>query len=96
VSEIVAAEDIAMPPLNARIRYDLMHTMMEDYRSIQRRVASYVVDYPGQITEQVRLILTTPFPYYQYGKYPIRIKYTIPGTDKTSSYDWDFFNEIRN
>jgi hypothetical protein len=81
--------------LTGNIRYDLMRTMMEDYRSIQQQVANYVVDRPERLTPRLEKILIGPFPFYRHGKYRVRLNYKIPGTNKTtSSYEWELFNAV--
>ncbi|HEY9047005.1 MAG TPA: hypothetical protein VIN08_13970, partial [Ohtaekwangia sp.] len=86
---------IATTTLSGYMRYDLMHAMITDYRSIQQQVANYVVDKPERITDRLNKILTQPFPFYRQGKYYVRLNYRIPGINKTtSSYDWELYNAI--
>jgi hypothetical protein len=81
--------------LSGYMRYDLMRTMIEDYRSIQKQVANYVTDRPDRVTDRLEKIITKPFPFYRQGKYYVRLKYQIPGINKTtSSYDWELYNAI--
>ncbi len=81
--------------LSGYMRYDLMRVMVEDYRSIQKQVANYITDRPERVTERLEKIVTKPFPFYRQGKYYVRLKYRIPGINKTtSSYDWELYNAI--
>jgi hypothetical protein len=91
------ANTIAAPGLSAFLHYDLMHTALDDYRSIQRQAANYVVDHPDKLTDRLNKILTGLFPFYRYGTYPVEVRYRIPGMNKTTTtYDIDLFNDIRD
>jgi hypothetical protein len=93
--ELTNAASAANVSLSGYMRYDLMRTMMEDYRSIQKQVANYITDRPERVTERLEKIVTKPFPFYRQGKYYVRLKYRIPGINKTtSSYDWELYNAI--
>ncbi|WP_143785900.1 hypothetical protein [Ohtaekwangia koreensis] len=93
--EMTEATSVIAAPLSGYMRYDLMRTMLTDYRSIQRQVANYVVDRPERLTDRLETILTKPFPFYRQGKYNVRVYYRIPGINKTtSSYDWELYNAI--
>lgn len=95
--EVTGTEGATTLPLTARMNYDLMRVMLGDYRSILNQVANYVADRPERITPNIEMILTTPFPFYKYGNYPVRLEYIIPGIKrKTSYYDCEVFNTIRN
>lgn len=88
-------ESVTAEALSTFAFYDLMTPMVVDYRAIQCKVANYVVDRPDRVTDRFRKLLVDPFPFYRYGKYKLRLKYYIPGADKTtSSYDWELFNSI--
>ncbi|MCD9017603.1 hypothetical protein [Parachryseolinea silvisoli] len=85
----------AATALSGNFRYDLMRTMMEDYRSMQQQAANHVVDKPERLTERLERILTRPLPFYRQGKYKVRLKYRIPGINKTtSSYEWELYNAV--
>lgn len=89
--------DVVNTPLRAQLSYDLMRVMVQDYRNIQRQVANYAVDHPAQVSAQMQLLLTKPFPFYRYGKYPLRIEYRLPGHENaSSSYSWELLNPIRD
>jgi hypothetical protein len=90
-----AASGVNNVSLSGYMRYDLMRTMMEDYRSVQKQVANYIADRPDRVTERLDKIVTKSFPFYRQGKYYVRLKYQIPGINKTtSSYDWELYNAI--
>lgn len=82
-------------PLSANMHFDLMRPILEDFKSIQRQAANYVADKPSRLTPRLEKIITGILPFYRYGKYQVRLKYIIPGTNKTTStYDWELFNAI--
>jgi len=93
--EVTAEGAATTATLRAYMRYDLMRAVMVDYRSIQLQVANYIATNPSGLTDRLEKIITKPLPFYRQGKYRVRVKYTIPGINKTtSSYEWELYNAV--
>lgn len=73
----------------ALIVYNLMNTMVDDYKDIQHQIASYAADRSDLLTPRLAMFLTDPFPVIPKGVYKVKLTYVIPGIkQKTSNYQW--------
>lgn len=87
--------EVSAVALSSELHYDLMRPMYQDYRATQQKVANYVVDRPDRMNARYEKLLVEVFPFYKSGKYPVRIKYVIPGINKnTSTYIWVMVDTI--
>lgn len=86
-----------LPFSNEFIAYNLGESVAGDFRDLRRQAVNFVVDYPSLIDQRLEDLIIKPLPYIRYGKYNIRLSYHIPGIDeRTSSYDLEIFNPIRD
>ncbi|RAW02134.1 hypothetical protein DQQ10_06185 [Pseudochryseolinea flava] len=73
--------------------YNLGESVYWDYKDLQLQVVNYIVDHPLSNSIRFQKFLTDPVPYLRYGPYRFKVKYVIPGINRSnSSYDWQLFN----
>jgi hypothetical protein len=80
---------------NEYLVYNVGQTVAADFYDLQRHAVNSIVDNPAGVTARLEALALQPVPYLRYGVYKIRLSYTIPGINKTtSSHDLEIFNPI--
>lgn len=80
---------------NEYLVYNVGQSVASDFFDIQRHAVNFIVDNPAEINPRIASIVLSSMPYIRYGPYRLRLNYTIPGLNKTtSSYEMEIFNRI--
>lgn len=80
---------------NEYLVYNVGQSVASDFFDIQRHAVNFFVDNPAEINPRIASIVLSSMPYIRYGPYRLRLNYTIPGLNKTtSSYEMEIFNRI--
>lgn len=96
-------EPLGIPPVRSviingqNIEYNLMQTMLFDFRDIQYRAINYTIDHQTARTSRVNDLAVKNFPVIRYGPYKVKMSYRIPGMNTiTSTKEWQLFNPVRD